>query len=101
MKRSDRYCWALAAAIFASQVGAQYVYDPELSSSSGANEEAGLACRAQQKPGSFRAAAVQACLKSPQPGQPGRIRFIGPDAARIAESLGIAPGEPAVFMPYY
>jgi hypothetical protein len=29
LKRSNRYCWALAAAIFASQVGAQYVYDPD------------------------------------------------------------------------
>ena len=61
--------------------------------SEAASPEAGLLCKQKQKPGVFRAVAVQAALEG------GRMAVTRP--AEVQKALGIEPGEPLVFMPYY
>lgn len=60
---------------------------------------AGLICRAPQaagqKPGQFRALGVQAEIKA------GRILLSDPELEQVKAALGLAPGDSAVFMPYY
>lgn len=57
--------------------------------------EAGLVCRSAQKAGVFRAVAVSATTKD------GKLWLVEPKAAEARAALGLEPGEPIVFMPYY
>jgi arginine N-succinyltransferase len=62
---------------------------------SGEAQESGLLCKAQQKPGEFRAVAIQAVRKD------GKIALLDPKAEDVASALGLANGEAVTFMPYY
>lgn len=57
--------------------------------------ESGLICKLQQKPGHFRALAVQVLR------QGDRIQIRDPDLDRVLSILGLTPGERVAFMPYY
>jgi arginine N-succinyltransferase len=76
-----------------------YTYDPAVASSSseGSSEgSAGLLTRAVSSPGEFRAVAVKALHRD------GKLAVAGEPARKQLEAaLGIAAGEPVVFMPFY
>ncbi|MBC7693373.1 MAG: arginine N-succinyltransferase [Methylotenera sp.] len=69
------------------------------------NTESGLLCKASQNPGEFRAVTVKAMLLSAGPGgsgSPGQpLAIQESDAKSVEKLLGIKPGDPVVFMPYY
>jgi len=62
---------------------------------SGASVEVGLLSKASQRPGTFRAIAVQALAKD------GKIMLARPTTVDAQKALGLEVGEPVVFMPYY
>ena len=51
--------------------------------------------KAQQKPGEFRAVAVQVLKKD------GKLVLQGPKTTEIHSVLGLSAGDSVVFMPYY
>jgi arginine N-succinyltransferase len=57
--------------------------------------ESGLICKAAQNPGEFRAVAVHAAV------QGNKVALQSLEAKEVEKLLGINPGEPVVFMPYY
>jgi arginine N-succinyltransferase len=67
--------------------------NPELESS--LNRESGLLCQVNQKPGQFRAMAVQAVIKN------GRVHITGPSVDTVRAVLQVGINEPVAFMPYY
>jgi arginine N-succinyltransferase len=62
---------------------------------SGGSLDTGLLSKVGQKPGTFRAIAVHAAVSN------GKITLARPDVAEAQKALGLEPGEPVVFMPYY
>ena len=75
-----------------------YAFQPGSAEGTGLTQDAGLICKAVQKPGEFRAAAVNAVNKD------GKLHIL--DQAKssteaISSVLGILPGDQVVFMPYY
>lgn len=95
------HLWANVDELVPVKKMGQYAYDPEIAKGANAPAEGGLVTKTQQKPGAFRAAAVQAVLRTSQPGQAAKIAFLGPEADATAEALGIGRGESLTFMPYY
>lgn len=73
----------------------QGVFDTTLEPLQDLSSQAGLLCKVQQKPGEFRALAVNAVFRD------GRIRTVGPESNQIQTILGISSGELVAFMPYY
>lgn len=57
--------------------------------------ESGLLSKAQQRPGEFRAVSVHVQRKD------GRLAIEAAEREGAASALGLAAGEPVVFMPYY
>lgn len=71
----------------------QYIYSPPMVSTE--NPEQGLLTKSGQKTGEFRAVAVEAIRSD------GKLSLKESADAQVRSVLGIAPGDPVAFMPYY
>ncbi len=93
------HLWADVDNILPVKKVTQLTYAASADPFGGVAPESGLICKAQQKPGEFRAAAVQVVRKD------GKVVIYGSDGSRNVEEatamLGIAAGDAVVFMPYY
>lgn len=92
------HLWANVDEILPVKKIGTYQYDPALPVPANVTPEQGLLCKASQKPGLFRAVAVSIVTKDK------KLNLVGPATAtpeQLKEHLGIEPGEPVVFMPYY
>jgi arginine N-succinyltransferase len=89
------HLWANVDEILPVQKIANYTYVPAAEAITGVAHESGLLCKVQQKVGEFRAVAVQVLKKD------GKLSVHEPKSEDVASVLGLASGEPVVFMPYY
>ena len=89
------HLWANVDEIMPIKKLATYSFASGAEGFSGVAEESGLICKAQQKPGEFRALAVHVLKKD------GKLAVHGAESAQAASVLGLAAGDPVVFMPYY
>lgn len=71
------------------------IFDSAPSSQQTATREAGLLCKTSQKPGEFRAIALQAVIHD------GKIQVSEPKSDLVASVLGLNSGDSVSFMPYY
>jgi arginine N-succinyltransferase len=89
------HLWAGVDEILPVKKIATYAFSNEAASFKGVPDESGLLCKAQQKPGEFRAVSVQALKKD------GRLAIDGGKGEEAAAALGLSAGDAVVFMPYY
>jgi len=91
------HLWANVDDILPVKKLATYVFDPTLPvSGASVRKESGLLTPVQQKPGQFRAVALQDAAMID-----GKISSTKPAAAEVMEKLGLAAGDAVAFMPYY
>ena len=93
------HLWANIDEILPIKKLAQYTVLPDSGLGSGDQREAGLLCPAQQKPGQFRAVAVQAVRRDSSSGK--GLIVAEPAQEQVLGALGLSAGDPVVFMPYY
>jgi len=89
------HLWAGVDEILPVKKIANFVFTPGVETFAGVAAESGLICKAQQKPGEFRAVAVQVLKKD------GKLAVQEPVSGQVAVALGLAAGDAVVFMPYY
>jgi arginine N-succinyltransferase len=89
------HLWANLQDILPIKKIATYTYDPSIVVSDEGGVESGLVTKPVQKQGQFRAMGAKAAIH----GQ--KIGFLEPTAKEMSEHLGIEPGSPVIFMPYY
>ena len=89
------HLWANVEDILPVKKIMQYTFEPGLAAPEGNMLDQGLISPAQQKPGTFRALAVQAYAKD------GKLNVMGDGRDLLKHGLGVLPGDSVVFMPYY
>jgi arginine N-succinyltransferase len=89
------HLWANLQDILPIKKIATYTYDPSIIVNDGGGVESGLVTKPVQKIGQFRAMGAKATIQ----GQ--KIGFLEPTAKEMSGHLGIEPGSPVIFMPYY
>lgn len=89
------HLWANVDEILPVKKIAQYRLDSISSIDSSSNREVGIICPIQQKPGEFRAVAVQAEINHD------RIRIIQPQNDVLKALLNLNTDDSIFFMPYY
>ncbi len=89
------HLWANVDEILPVKKIATYTFDPELAVPEDNSLEQGLITPLQQKPGTFRALAVQAHAKD------GKLNVTGDGREALKQGLGVVAGESLAFMPYY
>jgi arginine N-succinyltransferase len=89
------HLWANVDDILPVKKLGNYTYDPSLEVGGAAGSDIGLLTRAGVRPGSFRAVSVRVGCKE------GKLNVVEQDRETAVKLLGIEPGEPLVFMPYY
>ncbi len=93
------HLWANIDEILPVKKLAQYTVLPDSGLTTGDQRDAGLLCPAQQKPGQFRAVAIQAVRRDTASGK--GLIVAEPAQEQVFGALGISTGDPVVFMPYY
>ncbi len=88
------HLWANVDDILPIKKIATYTIDPTLAPD-GISAEAGLLSGVRQRPGAFRAVAVQAIHKD------GKLNVVDQKLDDVLAALELSPTEPVVFMPYY
>lgn len=89
------HLWANVDEILPVKRLATHVFSASTETLRGVAAESGLLCKTQQKPGEFRAIAVQALRKD------GKLALAEPKVEDAMAALGLSDGEPVAFMPYY
>lgn len=89
------HLWANVEDILPVKKLKTYTLISSLEGQSGAVSESGLLCRANLKPGNFKAIAVQVCLVD------SKLSISDQKIDAVNKALGIEVGENVVFMPYY
>jgi arginine N-succinyltransferase len=88
------HLWANVDDIHPIKKLSQYQIDPGLDPA-GADQDGGLLCKAQQRPGEFRAVAVKVVHEA------NRLNLVSPSREAVCQTLSIGPADPVIFMPYY
>lgn len=89
------HLWANIDDLLPVKKSATQIFEASAAMPSDSARESGLICKASQRPGEFRALAVQALKKD------GKIAIIEPSEAEARAVLGLNPGDSVVFTPYY
>ena len=89
------HLWANVDEILPIKKITQLIYDPKIEVTTTAPKESGIVCKPKQKPGEFRAVAVQVCISQ------GRLNIVSPEGDRVQTALGLQAEDAVAFMPYY
>jgi len=89
------HLWANVDDILPVKKIATYAFVSDAAAFKGKADDPGLLCKVTQRPGEFRAVAIQALIDG------GKLSIDGPRAREAIETLGLTEGESVVFMPYY
>lgn len=89
------HLWANVDDILPVKKIAQYHIDQGLLQESRLATDSGLLTKTKQKPGVFRAVAVQVKVKD------GKLAIVSPEVPEVLQALGAEQAEAFTFMPYY
>ena len=70
-------------------------YTPDSDLPSALHRESGLVCAHNQKPGEFRAVAIQGAIHE------GKLQILDPPSEKVQRALNLSAGGTVSFMPYY
>jgi arginine N-succinyltransferase len=89
------HLWANVDELLPVKKLTQLTFDPNPETTASPTRESGIICKVKQKPGEFRAIALQASVVE------NRLHILNPMSEMVRSVLGLEAYEPVYFMPYY